>query len=103
MAEFITPNNSLFFAENDAQMIQNAIVAAEKDGCHNFTIENITGRPGDDVVALTGVTASEKAVVIGREGQSFPPERYFDLTFEALDAPEKMVCHNEMKHTYINI
>lgn len=49
------------------------------------------------------ITASQKAVIVGREGQSLPKERYFNLTFEALDAPEKLTCYNEVKHAYINL
>jgi len=49
------------------------------------------------------ITAPERAVVIGREGETLLPERYFNLTFEALNAPEKLTCYNEVKHAYINI
>ena len=49
------------------------------------------------------ITARETAVVIGKEGETLPPERYFNLTIEALEAPQKLVCHNETKHAYINL
>ena len=49
------------------------------------------------------ITAPRRAVVVGRENQQLPKERYFNLTFEALHAPEKLTCHNEVKHAYINI
>lgn len=49
------------------------------------------------------IIASELAVIVGREGQTLPKERYFNLTFESLHAPEKLTFHNEVKHAYINI
>lgn len=49
------------------------------------------------------IKAAQKAVIVGREGQELPCERYFNLTFEALDAPEKLTCYNQVKHAYINI
>lgn len=49
------------------------------------------------------ITAPETAVIIGKEGQVLPPERYFNLTIEALEAPQKLVCHNATKHAYINV
>ena len=49
------------------------------------------------------ITARETAVVIGKAGEELPPERYFNLTIEALEAPQKLVCHNETKHAYINL
>lgn len=49
------------------------------------------------------ITAPETAVVIGKAGEELPPERYFNLTIEALEAPQKLVCHNETKHAYINL
>jgi len=49
------------------------------------------------------ITAPCTAVIVGREGELLPRERYFNLTFEALHAPEKLVCHNETKHTYTNL
>lgn len=49
------------------------------------------------------ITAPERAVIIGREGEILPPERYFNLTVENLDAPEKLICYNETKHAYLNI
>jgi len=38
MLEFLTPNDPALFAENDALTIQNAIAAAEKDGCRKLRI-----------------------------------------------------------------
>lgn len=38
MAEFITPNDPALFAQDDAQTIQNAIAAAEADGCRKLRI-----------------------------------------------------------------
>ena len=49
------------------------------------------------------ITAPQRAVIIGREGERLPPERYFNLTFEALYAPEKLICFNDTKHAYINL
>lgn len=49
------------------------------------------------------ITAPQTAVIVGLEGENLPRERYFNLTFEALHAPEKLVCHNETKHTYTNL
>lgn len=49
------------------------------------------------------ITAPETAVVIGKEGETLPPERYFNLTIEALNASQKLVCHNETKHAYIKL
>ena len=49
------------------------------------------------------ITAPETAVIIGKEGQNLPAEQYFNLTIEALDASQKLLCHNETKHAYINI
>lgn len=49
------------------------------------------------------ITALQTAVIVGREGESLPRERYFNLTFEALHAPQKLVCHNVTKHTYTNL
>ena len=49
------------------------------------------------------ITAPQTAVIVGVEGESLPRERYFNLTFEALHAPEKLLCHNETKHTYTNL
>lgn len=54
-------------------------------------------------IQADGITATKTAVVIGKESEKLPPERYFNLTIEALDAPEKLICHNETKHAYINI
>ena len=49
------------------------------------------------------ITAPQIAVIVGRAGVALPKERYFNLTFEALHAPEKLVCHNETKHCYTNL
>ena len=38
MQKFITPNNRAYFGENDALTIQNAIAAAEVDGCRRLVI-----------------------------------------------------------------
>lgn len=38
MKEYITPNDPALFAENDALTIQNAITAAERDGCRKLCI-----------------------------------------------------------------
>lgn len=65
------------------------LTAAEECGMFNIQVDEIT--------------APEKAVIIGREGQALPPERYFNLTLESLSAPEGLVCYNEIKHAYINI
>lgn len=49
------------------------------------------------------ITAPETAVIVGRAGEALPKERYFNLTFEALQAPQKLICHNETKHMYTNL
>ena len=38
MAKFFTPNDPALFAQDDAQTIQNAIAAAETDGCRKVVI-----------------------------------------------------------------
>jgi hypothetical protein len=63
---------------------------AEED-CGMFNIQ------ADEIIA------SQRAVIVGKEGQTLPKERYFNLTFEALDAPEKLTWYNQAKHAYINI
>ena len=49
------------------------------------------------------ITAPETAVIVGRAGETLPKELYFNLTFEALQAPQKLLCHNETKHMYTNL
>lgn len=53
MLEFLTPNNPALFAENDALTIQNAIAAAEKDGCRKLRIPRYNLRTRKNECALT--------------------------------------------------
>lgn len=47
------------------------------------------------------ITAPETAVVIGKPGKAVAKERYFNLTFTDLNAPNPVVSFNEVKHAYI--
>lgn len=49
------------------------------------------------------ITAPQVAVVIGQEGVELPVERYFNLTITDLEAPEKLVQFNPVKHAYIKV
>jgi hypothetical protein len=49
------------------------------------------------------ITAPQTAVVIGKEGQQLPAERYFNLTITDLTAPQQLAKHNEVKHAYIQL
>lgn len=66
-----------------------ALTAADEVGLFNIQADHIT--------------APQTAVVIGEENTQLPPERYFNLTFTDLEAPEKLVKHNEVKHAYIQL
>lgn len=66
-----------------------SLVAAEDAGMFNIQADHIT--------------APETAVVIGEEGAALPAERYFNLTVTDLEAPEKLVKLNEVKHAYIKL
>lgn len=74
-----------------SQMTNGSVELLAAEDCGMFNIQ------ADEICA------PETAVVIGREGEMLPAQRYFNLTFEALDAPEKVVFHNETKHTYMNV
>ena len=74
-----------------SQMTNGSVELLAAEDCGMFNIQ------ADEICA------PEKAVVVGRDGEALPAQRYFNLTFEALDAPEKLVCYNETKHVYVNI
>ena len=44
MKEYITPNEEALFGANDSETIQNAIAAAEKDGCRKIVIPRYNAR-----------------------------------------------------------
>lgn len=75
----------------DSVLTEGSVVltAAEESGMFNIQADHIT--------------APETAVVIGEEGVTLPMERYFNLTFTDLEAPEKLVKFNEVKHAYIKL
>lgn len=47
------------------------------------------------------LTAPEAAVVVGEENVALPPERYMNLTLDALTAPQPVVLRNPTLHAYI--
>ena len=47
------------------------------------------------------ITAPETAVIIGKAGSAVAKERYFNLTFTDLNAPNQVLTFNEVKHAYI--
>lgn len=73
-----------------SRLTRGSVELQAEESCGMFNIQ------ADEIIA------PETAVIIGREGESLPKERYFNLTFEALHAPQKLICHNETKHTYTN-
>ena len=46
MKEFISPNDEKLFGTNDSETIQNAIAAAEEDGCRKIVIPRYNARRG---------------------------------------------------------
>ena len=46
MKEYISPNEEMLFGKNDSETIQNAIFAAEEDGCRKILIPRYNARVG---------------------------------------------------------
>lgn len=75
----------------DSAMTEGSVVLTAAEDCGMFNIQ------------ADHITAPEVAVIIGQEDTQLPPERYFNLTFTDLEAPEKLVAFNEVKHAYIKL
>ena len=73
----------------DSVMTDGSVVLTAAEDCGMFNIQ------------ADHITAPQVAVVIGAEGEELPVERYFNLTFTDLTAPEKLLSLNETKHAYI--
>ena len=60
----------------------------------------------NEAAGLTNIQADhliapQTAVTLGEAGTSLPPERYFNLTFTDLEAPQPLKLLNETKHAYL--
>jgi len=82
--------------------IQNIILrdSVMTDGSVTLVAEEAAGLMN---VQADHITAPDTAVVLGKEGASLPPERYFNLTFTDLTAPEKLLQLASTKHMYLEL
>lgn len=74
-----------------SQMTDGSVQLLAAEDCGMFNIQ------ADEI------TAPATAVIVGREGEQLEAQRYFNLTFETLNAPQKLVYCNAVKHVYENI
>ncbi len=90
------------------------IVPAKEPDIKNIVLRDSVMTDGSVVLTATEevgmfniqadhITAPKTAVIIGEKDVQLPPERYFNLTFTDLDAPEKLKKLNEVKHAYIQL
>lgn len=75
----------------DSVLTEGSVVLTAAEECGMFNIQ------------ADHITAPDVAVILGQPDVQLPPERYFNLTFTDLDAPEKLLVHNEVKHAYIKL
>ena len=75
----------------DSTITAGSVVLLADEDCGMFNIQ------------ADHITAPQTAVVIGKEGQQLPAERYFNLTITDLTAPQQLAKHNEVKHAYIQL
>ena len=73
----------------DSEMTEGSVVLTAAEDCGMLNIQ------------ADHITASGTAVIVGQEDGRLPAERYFNLTFTDLEAPEKLLQLNEIKHAYI--
>jgi len=73
----------------DSEMTEGSVVLTAAEDCGMLNIQ------------ADHITASGTAVIVGQEDGRLPAERYFNLTFTDLEAPEKLLQLNEVKHAYI--
>ena len=73
----------------DSVMTNGSVCLLAADDCGMFNIQ------------ADHITAPEAAVVIGKAGVAVAKERYFNLTFTDLNAPNGVLAFNEVKHAYI--
>ena len=73
----------------DSVMTEGSVVLTAAEDCGMMNIQ------------ADHITAPEIAVIIGTEAETLPPERYFNLTFTDLTAPQALLAWNETKHAYI--
>ena len=65
------------------------LVASEDCGMMNVQVDHIT--------------APQTAVIVGETEVSLPKERYFNLTFTDLAAPQQFLQQNDVKHMYLEL
>ena len=73
----------------DSVMTTGSVCLMATDECGMFNIQ------------ADHITAPETAVIIGKAGSAVAKERYFNLTFTDLNAPNQVLTFNEVKHAYI--
>ena len=73
----------------DSTMTAGSVCLLAADECGMFNIQ------------ADHITAPETAVIIGKAGSAVAKERYFNLTFTDLNAPNQVLTFNEVKHAYI--
>ena len=73
----------------DSEMTEGSVVLTAAEDCGMLNIQ------------ADHITAPGTAVIVGQEDGRMPAERYFNLTFTDLEAPEKLLQLNEVKHAYI--
>ena len=54
-------------------------------------------------IQVDHITAPQTAVILGEKDAALPKERYFNLTFTDLAAPQQFLQQNDVKHMYLEL